>query len=278
MGIRYYKPTSPARRFMQVLSFDELTTKKPEKALLSPLKKHGGRNNVGRVTARFRGGGHKQMYRIIDFKRDKYDVPARVASIEYDPVRTTFIALLKYADGEKRYILAPHELKVNDTVISSKIKELDILKGYAMPLKFIPAGSNIHNIELKPGEGGKIVRGAGTVAQLMAKEGDYAHVKLPSGEVRLIRLDCMATIGQLSNIDNINLSIGKAGRMRWMGRKPHNRGVSMNPVDHPHGGGEGKSGQGNPHPVSPSGVPAKGFKTRKPKYSDKYIMKRRNQK
>ncbi|MGB9735227.1 MAG: 50S ribosomal protein L2 [bacterium] len=278
MGIKYYKPTSPARRFMQVLDFSELTKKKPEKSLLMPLKSSGGRNNAGRTTARFRGGGHKQMYRIIDFKRDKYDVQARVASIEYDPVRTAFIALLKYADGEKRYIIAPFGLKVNDTVISSRTKELDILKGYAMPLRFIPTGTEIHNIELKPGEGGKIVRSAGTSAQLMAKEGEYAHVKLPSGEVRLINLNCMATIGQVSNIDNINISIGKAGRMRWMGRRPHNRGVSMNPVDHPHGGGEGKSGQGNPHPVSPTGVPAKGFKTRKPKYSDKFIVKRRNQK
>ncbi|MGC8578613.1 MAG: 50S ribosomal protein L2 [bacterium] len=278
MGIKYYKPTSPARRFMQVLDFSELTKKKPEKSLLMPLKSSGGRNNAGRTTARFRGGGHKQMYRIIDFKRDKYDVQARVASIEYDPVRTAFIALLKYADGEKRYIIAPSGLKVNDTVISSRTKELDILKGYAMPLRFIPTGTEIHNIELKPGEGGKIVRSAGTSAQLMAKEGEYAHVKLPSGEVRLINLNCMATIGQVSNIDNINISIGKAGRMRWMGRRPHNRGVSMNPVDHPHGGGEGKSGQGNPHPVSPTGVPAKGFKTRKPKYSDKFIVKRRNQK
>lgn len=263
---------------MQVLTFDEITAHKPERSLLVPLKKTGGRNNAGRITARFRGGGHKQMYRIIDFKRDKFDIPARVESIEYDPVRTAFIALLHYVDGEKRYILAPQGLKVNDTVLSSRTKELDILTGYAMPLKFIPAGSTIHNIELRMGQGGKIVRGAGTVAQLMAKEGDYAHVKLPSGEVRLIRVECMATIGQLSNIDNINISVGKAGRVRWMGRKPHNRGVSMNPVDHPHGGGEGKSGQGNPHPVSPSGMPAKGFKTRKPKYSDKYIIKDRRKK
>lgn len=233
---------------------------------------------MGKITARFRGGGHKQMYRLIDFKRDKYDIPANVASVEYDPVRTAFIALLKYADGEKRYILAPNGLKVNDKVMSSRTSEIDILTGYAMPLKFIPAGSNIHNIELRAGQGGKIVRSAGVVAQLMAKEGDYGHVKLPSGEVRLIRLDCMATIGQLSNIDNINISIGKAGRVRWMGRKPHNRGVSMNPVDHPHGGGEGKAGQGNPHPVSPTGVPAKGFKTRRPKYSDKFIVKDRRQK
>jgi LSU ribosomal protein L2P len=203
MGIKYYKPTSPARRFLQVLDFSELTKKEPEKTLLTPLKKHGGRNNIGRITVRFRGGGHKQMYRIVDFKRDKYDVPARVASIEYDPARTAFIALLIYADGEKRYILAPLGLKVNDVVISSRTKELDILKGYAMPLKFIPTGSEIHNIELKPGEGGKIVRSAGAVAQLMAKEGNYAHVKLPSGEVRLINLNCMATIGQVSNIDTL---------------------------------------------------------------------------
>lgn len=278
MGIKYYKPTSPARRFLQVVDYSELTRKRPEKALIVPLIKKGGRNNAGRTTARFRGGGHKQMYRIIDFKRDKYDIPAIVAALEYDPVRTAFIALLKYADGEKRYILAPVGLRINDTVISSRTKELDILRGYSLPLKFIPTGTEIHNIELKPGEGGKIVRSAGGVAQLMAKEGKYALVKLPSGEVRLINLNCMATIGQVSNIDNINVSIGKAGRMRWMGRRPHNRGVSMNPVDHPHGGGEGKSGQGNPHPVSPTGIPTKGFKTRRPKYSDKFIVKSRNQK
>ncbi|MCL4558449.1 MAG: 50S ribosomal protein L2 [Deltaproteobacteria bacterium] len=278
MGIKYYKPTSSGRRFVQGLSFEELTAVRPERSLLAPLKKHGGRNNMGRITVRFRGGGHKQMYRIIDFKRDKYDIPGTVVSIEYDPIRTTFIALLKYADGERRYILAPNDLRVNDKVMSSRTSEIDILRGYAMPLKFIPAGTMIHNIELKPGQGGKIVRSAGTVSQLMAKEGDYGHVKLPSGEIRLIRLDCMATIGQLSNIDNINISVGKAGRVRWMGRKPHNRGVSMNPVDHPHGGGEGKAGQGNPHPVSPTGVPAKGFKTRRPKYSDKFIVKDRRQK
>ncbi len=278
MGIKHYKPTSAGRRFMQVLTFEDLTACKPEKSLLVPLKKHSGRNNVGRITTRHRGGGHNRMYRIIDFKRNKYDIPGHVASIEYDPVRTAFIALLKYIDGEKRYILAPSGLKVHDVVMSTRTKELDILTGYSMPLKLIPTGSNIHNIELKPMQGGKIVRSAGAVAQLMAKEANYAHVKLPSGEVRLIRLECMATIGQLSNVDNANISIGKAGRSRWMGKRPANRGVSMNPVDHPHGGGEGKAGQGNPHPVSPTGLPAKGFKTRKPKYSDKYIIKNRHRK
>ncbi|MCL5791692.1 MAG: 50S ribosomal protein L2, partial [Deltaproteobacteria bacterium] len=210
MGIKSYKPTSAGRRFFQTVTFEEITTREPEKSLLFPYKRHGGRNNAGKITSRFRGGGHKKQYRLIDFKRDKYNIPARVASIEYDPVRTSFIALLKYADGERRYIIAPEGLKTGNTVISTKTAELDILTGYAMPLRLIPLGTNIHNIELKPGEGGKLVRSAGGTAQLVAKEGDYAHIKLPSGEVRLIRIECMATIGQLGNMDKMNVSIGKA--------------------------------------------------------------------
>lgn len=274
MGIRKLKPTSPGRRFQTVSDFAEVTTDKPEKSLLAPLKKTGGRNNTGRITAWQRGGGHKRRYRIIDFKRDKYDVPAKVRSIEYDPNRSAYIALLVYADGEKRYILAPQNLIVGDPVVSGE--STDVRPGNAMKMRNIPMGTNIHNIELKEGKGGQMVRSAGGYAQLMAKEGDYAHLRLPSGEIRLVRQDCMATIGEISNPQHEFISKGKAGRNRWLGRRPNVRGVAMNPVDHPMGGGEGKSSGGR-HPCTPWGVPTKGFKTRKKnKNSDRYIVKRRS--
>lgn len=272
MGIKVVKPTSPGRRFQTYLTFDELTDKEPEKSLVVSLPKSGGRNNLGRITARHRGGGHKRKYRIIDFKRDKDGIPAKVAAIEYDPNRSAHIALLHYVDGEKRYILAPNNLKVGDTVISGS--GVEVRTGNALPLREIPLGTHVHNIELYPGHGGQLARGAGTYAQVMAKEGKYAQVKLPSGEVRMILLECKATIGQVGNLDHENVSIGKAGRSRWMGRRPKVRGVAMNPVDHPHGGGEGKSSGGR-HPVTPWGVPTKGYKTRKRKPSDKLIIKRR---
>jgi|UniRef100_A0A7C3WJU2 large subunit ribosomal protein L2 len=268
------KPTSPGQRFQTVADFSEITKTEPEKSLLRPLKKSGGRNNYGRRTARHLGGGHKRMYRLIDFKRDKVGVPAKVAAIEYDPNRTARIALLHYQDGEKRYILAPQELRVGDEVISSP--EADIKPGNALPLKNIPTGTLVHNVEMKPGKGGQIARSAGSYAQLMAKEGSYAHLKLPSGEVRMVSLDCKATIGQLSNVEHENVSLGKAGRNRWLGRRPHTRGVAMNPVDHPLGGGEGKSSGGR-HPCTPWGKPTKGYRTRKPKDSDRYIIKRRGE-
>jgi len=272
MGTRAYKPTSPARRFQTVLTFDEVTKDEPEKSLLQPLPRTGGRNSYGRITSRYIGGRHKRMFRIIDFKRDKRGIPAKVAGIEYDPNRSSFIALLHYADGEKRYILAPLDLKVSDTVIAGE--NADIRPGNTLPLRNIPLGAVIHNIELKKGSGGQIVRSAGTFAQLMAKEGKYAQVRLPSNEVRKVLLDCYATIGQVGNVDHANVSIGKAGRVRWLGRKPRVRGVAMNPVDHPLGGGEGKSSGGR-HPVTPWGVPTKGYKTRKNKFTDKYIVKKR---
>jgi large subunit ribosomal protein L2 len=277
MAIKRFKPTSPGRRFQSVSTFDEITARRPEPSLTVPLKKTGGRNNQGRVTCRHRGGGHKRFYRIIDFKRDKDGVPAKVATIEYDPNRSARIALLHYADGEKRYILAPEGLNVGDTVESGRNK-LDIAMGNAFPLRHIPPGTPIHNIELKIGKGGQIVRSAGTSAVIMAKEKDYAQVRLPSGEVRLVHLDCKATIGAIGNAEHGNISIGKAGRKRWLGRRPKVRGVAMNPIDHPHGGGEGKSSGGR-HPVTPWGVPTKGYKTRKKrKPSDKYIVRRRNKK
>nr|HID59248.1 50S ribosomal protein L2 [Desulfobacterales bacterium] len=272
MAIKKVKPTSPGRRFQTYASFEEITRTTPEKRLVVPLKKTGGRNVNGRITCRHRGGGHKRRYRIIDFKRDKIDIPAKVASIEYDPNRSARIALLNYADGEKRYILAPVDLSVGDEVISSP--NADIKPGNALPLRSIPLGTQIHNIELQAGKGAQIVRSAGTYAQLIAKEGRYAQVKLPSGEVRMVLLDCWATIGQVGNVEHENISIGKAGRSRWLGRRPKVRGVAMNPVDHPHGGGEGKSSGGR-HPVTPWGVPTKGYKTRKNKKSDSYIVKRR---
>jgi large subunit ribosomal protein L2 len=273
MAIRTFKPTSPGLRQMSVSTFEEVTKTVPEKRLLRPARKTGGRNNYGRVTVRFRGGGHKQRYRLIDFRRDKAGVPAKVAAIEYDPNRSARIALLHYIDGEKRYILAPEGLRIGDRVMSGS--EAEIRTGNALILRDIPLGTLLHNVELTKGRGGQLARAAGTSVQLMAKEGDYAQLKLKSGEVRRVRLDCMATIGQVGNTDHENISIGKAGRMRWMGRRPHVRGVAMNPVDHPHGGGEGKAGQGNPHPVSPWGWPTKGAKTRSKRPSDKYILKRR---
>ncbi len=273
MGIRKLKPTTPATRFMSVSDFAEVTKDSPEKSLLAPLKKSGGRNNLGRITSRHRGGGHKRQYRIIDFKRDKRDIPATVAAIEYDPNRTSYIALLHYADGEKRYIIAPAELKVGDKVIAGSGS--DIRVGNAMPIREIPLGSFVHNVELKPGKGGQMGRSAGAAIQLVAKEGDFAQLRLPSGEVRVVRLECYATYGTVGNSQHENLSLGKAGRSRWYGIRPHVRGVAMNPVDHPMGGGEGKTSGGG-HPVSPWGQAAKGLKTRKRKnQSNKYIIKRR---
>jgi large subunit ribosomal protein L2 len=272
MGMKKFKPVTPSRRFMTVSDFAEITHSYPEKSLIRPLKKHGGRGNTGRITCRHQGGGHKRHYRIIDFKRDKAGIPARVASIEYDPNRSARIALLFYADGEKRYIIAPAELKVNDVVKTTE--ELDVAIGNALPLSVIPMGSSIHNIEMKPGKGAQLVRSAGTMATLLAKEGNYAHIKLPSGEVRLIHLRCKATIGQVGNIEHENISWGKAGRKRWLGVRPSVRGVAMNPVDHPMGGGEGRSSGGR-HPCTPWGKKTKGLKTRKRKHSDKMIVKRR---
>jgi large subunit ribosomal protein L2 len=272
MAIKTYKPTSPGRRFQTCSDFEEITASQPEKSLLRPLKKSGGRNVNGRLTSRHIGGGHKRRYRLVDFRRDKIDIPARVASIEYDPNRSARIALLNYVDGEKRYILAPDKIVVGDVVISGE--KVDIKPGNAIPLKNIPLGTLIHNVELKIGRGGQIIRSAGSYGQLMAKEGGYAQVRLPSGEVRKIFLACKATIGQLGNIDHENISIGKAGRNRWLGKRPKVRGVAMNPIDHPMGGGEGKSSGGR-HPCTPWGVPTKGHKTRTNKNTDKYIVKRR---
>ena len=273
MAIRKLKPITPGTRFMSVPTFEEITKTTPEKSLTISLKKSGGRNNLGRITSRHRGGGHKRKYRIIDFKRDKFNVPAKVFSIEYDPNRSARIALLHYADGEKRYIIAPDGLKVGDTVMSGDNAEVKV--GNAFKLKNMPLGSVIHNVELKPGKGAQLGRSAGTAIQLMAKEGKYAQLKLPSGEIRLVNLECMATFGAVGNSDHENVSLGKAGRSRWLGRRPHVRGVAMNPVDHPMGGGEGKSSGGG-HPVSPWGQKAKGLKTRKTKKeSNKYIVKRR---
>jgi large subunit ribosomal protein L2 len=275
MALISRKPTSAGRRFQTTTDFAEITRSEPEKSLVRTLKKSGGRNNYGRVTIRHRGGGHKRRYRLIDFKRNKLEVPAKVATIEYDPNRTTRIALLHYVDGEKRYILAPQDLRVGDMVVSSPTA--DIKPGNALPLQNIPTGTLVHNVELKPGKGGQMARAAGSYAQLMAKEGKQAHLKLPSGEVRMVPVNCRATIGQLSNVEQENVSLGKAGRKRWQGKKPHTRGVAMNPVDHPMGGGEGKSSGGR-HPCTPWGVPTKGYKTRKPKASDRYIVKHRSKK
>lgn len=273
MGINKLKPVTPGTRFRSNSTFEEITKSTPEKSLTVALKKSGGRNNHGRITTRFIGGGHKRRYRIIDFKRDKSGVPAKVFSIEYDPNRTCRIALLHYADGEKRYILAPEGLKVGSSVLSGQGS--DIIVGNALPLKDMPLGSFVHNVEIKPGKGGQIGRSAGTALQLMAKEGNFAQLKMPSGEIRLIRLECMATYGVVGNSEHENISLGKAGRSRWLGRRPHVRGVAMNPVDHPMGGGEGKTSGGG-HPVSPWGQKAKGLKTRKQKkQSNKFIIKRR---
>ena len=275
MAIRRVKPTSPGRRFQAYSSFEEITKTKPEKQLLKVIKKSGGRNAKGRITCRHRGGGHKRHYRVIDFKRDKIGIPARVASIEYDPNRSARIALLHYVDGEKRYILAPVNLKVDDIVESGP--DADIKPGNTLPLSNIPLGTQIHNLELRSGKGGQIVRSAGTYAQLMAKEDRYALVKLPSGEVRMVLIKCRATVGQLGNVIHENIDLGKAGRTRWLGRRPKVRGVAMNPVDHPMGGGEGRSSGGR-HPCSPWGVPTKGYKTRKNKSSDRLIVKKRSKK
>ncbi len=275
MAIKKYKPTSPGRRGMTVSAFEEITCTTPERSLLEPIRKTAGRNALGRITVRHRGGGVKRQYRIIDFKRNKDGIPAKVATIEYDPNRTANIALLQYADGEKRYIIAPFGLSVGDTVMSGQ--GADIKPGNALFLRDIPLGTLIHNIELQPGRGGQLVRSAGNSAQLMAKEGAYAQVRLPSGEVRMVLLNCKATIGQVGNIDQENVNIGKAGRKRYMGFRPTVRGSVMNPNDHPHGGGEGKSPIGRPGPVTPWGKPALGYKTRKKKNaSDKYIVRRRN--
>ena len=277
MAIRVYKPTSPARRFMSVLTFEEVTKKTPEKSLVRIKKKWAGRNNQGKITVRHQGGGNKVKYRVIDFKRNKDGIPAKVAAIEYDPNRTAFIALLNYADGEKRYILAPLDLRVGDTVVSGE--SADINPGNALPLKAIPLGTLIHNVEIIPGRGGQLVRSAGNAAQLMAKDAKYAQIRLPSGEVRMISVNAKATIGTVSNTDHSNVRVGKAGRSRHMGIRPTVRGVVMNPCDHPHGGGEGKSPVGLPAPVTPWGKPALGLKTRKHnKYSDKKIVKRAGKK
>ena len=276
MGIKKFKPVTPSLRYRTVSDFAEVTKKTPEKSLLEPLTRSGGRNNNGRITMRRRGGGHKQRYRVIDFKRRKLNVPAKVNAIEYDPNRSARIALLFYADGEKRYILAPNDLKVGDTVVAGP--DADIQPGNALPLERIPLGSMIHNIEMTAGKGGQMVRSAGAFAQLMAKDGDRVTLKLPSGEMRMVRKECYATLGQVGNLTHENVVIGKAGKSRWLGRRPKVRGVAMNPVDHPHGGGEGKSSGGR-HPVTPWGQPTKGYKTRKKhKLSDKMIVRRRAKK
>jgi len=273
MAIKKYKPVTPGLRGMTVSTFEEITTDRPEKSLVRPLKSTGGRNNVGRMTARHRGGGHKRQYRLIDFLRNKDGVPAKVASIEYDPNRSARIALLHYADGEKRYILAPVGLNVGDTVMSGP--DADIKPGNALPLRNIPVGTLVHNVEMKPGKGAQLARSAGAAAQLMAREGDRATLRLPSGEFRMVHVDCRATVGQVGNLDHENVELGKAGRSRHLGRRPHTRGVVMNPVDHPHGGGEGKSPVGMPGPVSPWGKPTLGYRTRRKKKSDADIVRPR---
>ena len=273
MGIRVYKPTSPGRRGMSVLTFDEITRTRPERSLVEPLHRSSGRNNRGTITVRHRGGGQKRLYRIIDFKRDKFGVPARVSSIEYDPNRSARIALLVYADGAKRYILAPLNLAVGDAVMSGAEAEIRI--GNALPLHRIPLGTIVHNVELQPGRGGQMARSAGTSAQVMAKEGSYATLRLPSGEMRKVNVNCLATIGQVGNTDHSNITLGKAGRKRWLGRRPEVRGVAMDPSSHPHGGGEGRSPIGMPGPKTPWGKPTLGYKTRRNKKTDKYIVRRR---
>lgn len=272
MPVKKYKPTTPGRRGMSVSTFEEITRSKPEKSLIEPLKKHAGRNNQGRITVRHRGGGNKRMYRIIDFKRNKVGVAAKVFSIEYDPNRSARIALLQYADGEKRYIVAPNGIKVGDTLMSGP--EAEIRVGNALPLRNIPLGTQVHNIELNPGQGGKMVRSAGASAQVLAKVGDQVQLRMPSGEVRIVRIDCMATIGQVGNVDHQNITLGKAGRSRHLGRRPTVRGSVMNPRDHPHGGGEGKAPIGG-QPKTPWGKPAMGYRTRHNKSTDKFIVRRR---
>src|SRR5450631_3965630 len=275
MAIKSYKPTSAGRRHQTCSTFEEITTTKPEKSLLVSQTKSGGRNSLGRITSRHIGGGHKQKYRIIDFRREKTSIPAKVASIEYDPNRSARIALLHYVDGEKRYILAPAGLEVGRKLTSGP--NADILVGNSLPLKNIPAGTVVHNIELKPGKGGQMARSAGAQAQLVSREGDIALLKLPSGEIRRVLAACSATIGQVGNVEHENVSLGKAGRKVWMGKRPHNRGVTMNPVDHPHGGGEGKTSGGR-HPVTPWGQPTRGFKTRNNKRTDRFIVTRKSNK
>jgi large subunit ribosomal protein L2 len=272
MGIKKLSPTSPARRYQTYLTNDDLTTDKPYKPLLTSKKRTSGRNNLGKMTVRHRGGGHKRHYRAVDFKRDKFGIPGKVATIEYDPNRSARIALINYVDGEKRYIIAPAGLQVGQTIVSGP--ESDILTGNALPIKNIPLGTQIHNIELKPGKGGQMARSAGSFAQLVAKEGGTAQLRLPSGEIRIVSIDCMATVGQVGNAEHENVSIGKAGRSRWLGKRPTVRGVAMNPVDHPHGGGEGKTSGGR-NPVTPWGQPTRGYKTRNNKRTDKFIVKRR---
>jgi len=274
MGVKEFRPTSAGRRFMSGLTYEEITEKKPEKSLVTRVKKTGGRNNTGRITTRHHGGGHKRKYRIVDFRRDKIEIEGKVASIQYDPYRSANIALIYYVDGEKRYIVAPLGLKVGDKIVSSKKGDTEIKEGNSLPLKLIPVGTLVHNVEVKPGKGAQLARSAGSFAQLVAKEGDYATVRLPSGEVKLVHLSCTATIGQVGNIEHENITVGKAGRSRWLGIRPTVRGVAMNPVDHPLGGGEGRS-KGGRHPCSPWGQLAKGLKTRKNKRTDKFIVKRR---
>jgi len=274
MGVREYKPTSAGRRFMSVTTFEEITKKSPERSLVVPSKKTGGRNNAGRITTRHIGGGHKRKYRIIDFKREKLEIPGKVAAIEYDPNRTANIALIHYVDGEKRYVIAPLKLQVGDMIVASKKGDTEIKEGNCLPLKLIPLGTFVHNVEVKPGKGAQMARSAGSYAQVVAKEGDYCHLRLPSGEVKLIALVCMATIGQVGNTDHENVDWGKAGRSRWRGVRPTVRGAAMNPVDHPLGGGEGRT-KGGRHPCSPWGQLSKGLKTRKNKRTDKFIVKKR---
>ena len=275
MPVKTFRPVTPTRRFQSVVERTDITKQTPEKGLVVGKRKSGGRNSSGHVTSRFIGGGHKRAIRLVDFKRDKFGVPAKVAAIEYDPNRSARIALLHYVDGEKRYILAPVGLEVGRTVMSGP--DADILIGNALPLKNIPPGTVVHNVELKPGKGGQMARSAGSQAQLVSRESEYALLKLPSGETRRIRVECMATVGQVGNVEHENESYGKAGRTRWKGKRPHNRGVTMNPVDHPHGGGEGKTSGGR-HPVTPWGVPTRGFKTRNNKRTDKYIVSRKAKK
>ncbi|MBD3414611.1 MAG: 50S ribosomal protein L2 [Candidatus Aminicenantes bacterium] len=274
MAIKTYKPTSAGLRHRTGIVYDDLTQNKPYKPLLEPLKKHGGRSSRGQITMRHRGGGNKRLYRIIDFKRDKKGIPGTVETIEYDPNRSSFISLIKYKDGERRYILTPRGLKPGQTIISDD-RQVDIMPGNSMPLRNIPLGMVIHNIELRPGKGGQIAKSAGSRAQILAKEGDYAQVRMPSSEIRKIHLDCRATIGEVSNPDRQNISLGKAGRKRHMGKRPHVRGSAMNPIDHPHGGGEGKA-KGGRNPVSPTGQPTKGYRTRRNKRTQKFIVRRRS--
>ncbi|MCJ7682089.1 MAG: 50S ribosomal protein L2 [Candidatus Aminicenantes bacterium] len=274
MGIKTYRPTTSSLRQRTGLTYEEITTTTPYKPLVESLKKSGGRNSNGRITVRFRGGGHKRKYRIIDFKRDKIDIPGEVETIEYDPNRSAFISLVKYRDGERRYILSPISVKVGSKIVSSN-QQVDILPGNAMPIRFIPLGTVVHNIELKKDKGGQMAKSAGAGAQILAKDGDYAQLRLPSSEIRKVHMDCRATIGQVGNVDHGNISIGKAGRNRWKGKRPHVRGTAMNPIDHPHGGGEGKA-KGGRNPVTPWGVPTKGYKTRRNKRTQQFVVRRRS--